>query len=488
MTQRYVPFVSVIDSPGVTRDAAPAATPRRRVAGALRFLVMALAGLLGLQVVFFAGLVAAQAVPNAPIIMALATAVGDGTYGPAYVPDGVGGSADRFTECVVIGYGVSSPDDPRSVLARAAGGPRLESCEKGAQQIAALAAGEQVDPPATYFRYWNGYSVLTRPVLALLGLTGLRLVVAGLLLTAGLAAFLAVRRGAGTGAACAVVLPLAVASNAITTPSTASSHGIALAAVLAGVALTAAAARRGWRGAVLGAAGAAALLNYVDLLTTPAMSWALCAAVAGAVAAATGVHAARVLLVTAAAGASWAVAYGLTWVSRWCIAALARGPEIFSQVRDVSTFRLGGDNPMVADVVGAAVGANLREWLWNVPTAWPLLVAVALVAAGGVAVGVLRRGPGAIALFAVLAAPAAVVPLWYEVMSNHSQIHAFFTYASLPAAAGVVALAGLVAATPRRWQPTVTVRPYDTRAADRGPSARSGQRASGRTRRSHAAH
>ncbi len=480
--------MSVIDSGAPTEKSAPGPERRRRAAGAARFLALALGGLLALQAIFFVGLVAAQAVPNAPIIASLATAVGDGTYGPAYVPDGVGGSADRFTECVIVGYGVSSPQDPRSVLARAAGGPRLESCELGAQQITQLAAGERVDPPATYFRYWNGYSVLTRPVLAIVGLEGLRLVVAGLLLSAGLAAFLAVRRGAGTAAALAVVLPLAVASNAITTPSTASSHGIALAAILAGVALTAAAARRGWRGAVVGAAGAGALLNYVDLLTTPAMSWALCAAVAGAVVAARGVHAARVAAVTAAAGAAWAVAYGVTWVSRWCIAALARGPEVFAQVREVGAFRLEGENPMVIATFGAATRANLREWLWNIPTAWWVLLVVALVALGGIGVGVLRRGPGALALFAAVAAPAAVVPVWYEVMSNHSQIHAFFTYASLPAAAGVLALAGIAASTPRRWQPGVTVRAFDTRRADQGPAARSGHRSAERDRRSHAAH
>ena len=208
ITQGYRPSVSVTTSsrrrPRRTgrragraeRAAALAATASST---APRFLASVLAALLAVQVVFFAALVAAQAVPDAPIVTALATAVDDGTYGPAYVDDGVGGRADRFTECVIVGYGVTDPDDRRNVLQRAAWGPRLESCELGAAQITRLARGEGVGADAPYYRYWSGYSVLTRPVLALWGLTGLRLVSAGLLALAGLAAFAAVRRGAGTG-------------------------------------------------------------------------------------------------------------------------------------------------------------------------------------------------------------------------------------------------------------------------------------------------
>ena len=42
-----------------------------------------------------------------------------------------------------------------------------------------------------------------------------------------------------------------------------------------------------------------------------------------------------------------------------------------------------------------------------------------------------------------------MVPAWYEVLSNHSQVHAFFTYRSVPAAVGVVVAASVLAAVPR---------------------------------------
>jgi len=414
---------------------------------ALVFLARAAAGLLALQVVFLLLLVAAQAVPNGPIIRHLDEAVATGDYGAEYAPDGFGGTADRFTECVVVGYGVSSPDDPRSVWYRATGGPRLSSCVEGVAQVRSLAAGETLLPGAGYFRYWSGYSVLTRPALALLDLPGLRLLVAGLLAVATAVAYSVLARRLGRGAALALLVPLAVASNAMAMPSTAFSHGIALAAVAAGVAGTAVLSRWGWRGAAVGAGLAAAVFNYVDLLTVPPMSWALCAAVAGAV-----VHVARgrlrlTLGAVLAAGAAWPVAFAVTWVSRWVIAALVQGPGVFSRVAEVGRFRVSGDaGTVVQHELGAPTRANLRLWLDTTSTARPLLVVAAVVVVSALVLAARRRGVEGVVVAAVLAAPALVVPAWYELMSNHSQIHAFFTYRSIPAAVGIAVMAALVAA------------------------------------------
>ena len=413
----------------------------------LRFAAKALVGLLLLQGVFLGLLVAAQAVPNGPIIDSLAAAVASGDYGAPYAPDGVGGTADKFTECVVVGYGVTSPDDPRSVWYRATGAPRLDACEQGRAEIELLAAGGSLIPPAGYFRYWSGYSVLTRPLLAVTDMASVRLVVSGLFAVACLGAFAALARRAGTPAAFALFVPVAAATNALAMPSTAFSHGISLAALAAGVALTAVTARTGWRGAALGAGGAAALFCFADLLTVPPMSWALCAAVAGAVA-----HRARpgllpTLRVVLAAGLAWPLAFVITWVSRWVIAASVQGPGVFRRVQEIGEYRLDGGG--VSRQFGAAIGANWTWWVDHTVTAVPLLVAAAVVTLVGVGLAVRRHGaPGAL-VAAVLAAPALVVPAWYTVLSNHSQVHAFFTYRSIPAAVGVVVMAAVVAAGPR---------------------------------------
>ncbi|MEH3076220.1 MAG: hypothetical protein PGN11_06005 [Quadrisphaera sp.] len=468
---------------------------RARLRSVGRFAVEGLVALLLLQVVLLAGLIGAQAVPNAPIIRHLAQAVADGDYGPSYLPDGMGGRADRFTECVELGYGVSSPDDPRSLWFRATGGPRLESCQEGATQVRALAAGVQVLPPATYYRYWNGYALVTRPVLATLGVPGVRMVSGALLAAAGLAAWAALRRRAGTAAACALVLPVAVSTNALAMPALAFTHALALAGIAAGVALTAVATGserlRGWRGAAVGAGGAGALLAYTDLLTTPAMSWSLCAAAAGAVAwgsarprtdgedrdddapavvpltrrgsssaarrsaltAAPTAALEPVLASVLAAGAAWPVAYGVTWVSRWLVAAAVQGPGVFTAIRDKSAERLDGASSAVDPSFGAPTAANVERWLDTAPTAWAVLAVAAVVVLVGLVVAVLRGGASRLAVAAVLAAPALVVPAWYEVLSNHSQVHAFFTYRSVPAAVGVVVAACVLAAARRPPSP-----------------------------------
>ncbi|WP_432510853.1 hypothetical protein [Kineococcus sp. SYSU DK001] len=414
------------------------------MSGVVRFAAKALAGLVALQVVFFALLMAAQAVPNQPIIANLARAVETGDYGDPYGPDGVGGTADRFTECAELGYGVTTPDDPRSLWDLTTGGPRLSSCDDGKGEIARLAAGEEFQTPATYFRYWSGYSVLTRPVLALTDVSGLRLVVTGLFAAAVLAAFLAVARRLGTTAAFALFLPVAATTNALAMPDRAFTHGIALATVAAGVALTAVAATRGWRAAVLAAGFSAALFCYTDLLTVPPMSWALCASVAGAV-----VHAQlrdwretwRTVL---AVGAAWPLAFGFTWVSRWVIGALGQGLSVFSRVQEVSQFRLDGGD--VSKTFGAGLVANWDYWTGHSVTAVPVVVAAAVLLVGLLVVAVRRHGSAGLLGFAAVGLPALVVPAWYCVLSNHSQIHAFFVYRSLPAAVGVLLLAGVVAA------------------------------------------
>ncbi|PRY13940.1 hypothetical protein [Kineococcus rhizosphaerae] len=412
--------------------------------GVVTFVLKAFAGLVVLQVVFFALLMGAQAVPNQPIVDHLAQAVTTGDYGDPYGPDGVGGTADRFTECAELGYGVTTPDDPRSLWDLTTGGPRLSSCDDGKGEIAKLAAGEDFQTPATYFRYWSGYSVLTRPVLALTDVPGLRLVVTGVFAAAVLAAFLAVSRRLGAFAGFALFLPIAATTNALAMPDRAFTHGIALATVAAGVAVTAVAASRGWRAAVLGAGFSAALFCYTDLLTVPPMSWALCAGVAAAVTHVTRRDWRETWRTVLAVGAAWPVAFGFTWVFRWFIGALGQGLSVFSRVQEVSQFRLDGGD--VSHAFGAGVVANWRFWTEHSITAVPVVVAAAVLLVVLLAVAVKRHGVAGLLGFAAIGLPALVVPAWYCVLSNHSQIHAFFVYRSLPAAVGVLLLAGVVAA------------------------------------------
>lgn len=444
-------------------------TARTRRAAWWRPWASGLGLLLGLQFLFFGLLVAAQAVPDRPIVSSLASAVDAGTYGPVQLPDRMGGLSDTFTECVLVSAGLGAPPE-ESAFSRAVRMPRIASCKDGVADVRILAEGrvltaEDLPVDHDYFRYWNGYTILTRPALALVGLEGLR-IVAGTLMVAALAgAFLAVRARTSTPVALALTLPFLVGTNMLSTPSTSFSHSLSIAAIFLSVLLTALGAGRSMRLGYLGTALGAALFCYVDLLTTPAVPWIMSAFVLGATVWYRTRRSGQVLWATVAAGVIWAVAFAVTWVSRWVFAVVFLGPaETLSVVRGKVEERTGGAWGGVSDAFGAGVVSNLKYWWSVVPTSGLVLWACAAAVFVGLVLAVVRGGAPQLVVAAILGAPALVVPLWYVLLSNHSQIHEFFVYRSVPAALAVVTAAALAAA----------VRPHGPEAS---PDAAAGTRA-----------
>lgn len=406
----------------------------------------------GVVAAFVVLLVGAEAVPDGPIVRRLAAAVDDGGYGPVLAPDAVGGLHDGFTECVALGQGLGSPPEPLGLFRRTLWAPRLGACEEGAEQLATLAGGGEVTA-GPYYRYWNGYAPLTRIVVALVGVPGLRVVVALLLLAAGASAGLALVRRLGWPTTAALAAPLLVASNAVTTPAGSFTHAISLAAVAIGTGVVAVAtSRAGWRGAAAGAAAAAALFVYVDLLTTPALAWAVTTFVAAAVPAAESARPRTVAVTGLTAGVAWPVAYAATWAARWLLAAAALGGHVLDAVVEIGRFRVGGAYAGVSDQLGAATRTNLAWWWDRTPTAPVVLGLAAATCVAALAVARRHGGPDRadLARVAMLAAPTLLVPAWYELLSNHSQIHAFFTYRSIPGAIGIGTAACVLVAVRRR--------------------------------------
>lgn len=405
----------------------------------------------GLVAVLATLLVLAEAVPDGAVVRQLDQALDRGQFGQELVPDAFGGLHDGFTECVVLGFGLGAPPEPMGLVARAAWAPRIGSCEDGVEQVRALAAGEEV-AAGPYYRYWNGYAPLTRPTLALVGVTGLRVVAGIVLAAAGLFAAIAVGRRLGTMATVALAGPLLLASNVLATPAGSLTHALSLAAAFVGTGLVAVGADRGGAaGAAVAAASGAALFVYVDLLTTPALPWAWAAFVAAAVPAVRGASPGRVARSGLAAGLAWPAAWALTWATRWLLAAAVHGTEVLTSIGQVSRFRVSGEAAGVQDAVGAALRANLGWW-WDRHATARVVLALAVVAVLTSLVVAARRDRGGarVGLAVLLAAPALVVPVWYELLSNHSQLHAFFTYRGVPAAVGVAVAACVVAARGRR--------------------------------------
>lgn len=409
-----------------------------------RVVILGIVSFLVLQCVFFGLLVASVTVPDRPIVQHLSQDVKNRVYGPTGIKDRMGGSADSFTECVVAGTGIGMPS--AGAVQKAALMPRLSNCQVGATQIKQLAQGQELTNEGYYFRYWNGYTVVTRPALALFGLTGLRILVGGLFLASAFAGAIALRRHLGGLAAMGLLAPLFLASNLMSTPSSSFSQALSMSAVFFSLWIVAKGSARSLRWGLAAVGLSAALYCYVDLLTTPAIPWAFCTATLAALTYVKRRKISQTLVALIAAGLLWPVVYGATWVSRWLIAVpFAGASRVRDEVVHQVLFRTQGEWKNVSSGFGAATLRNLKYWNSHITTA----KAVAIIAAALIVVGLLLalRGRSANLLATLLIAlPAAIVPVWYETLSNHSQIHAFFVYKAVPAALGVLLFAVAVGA------------------------------------------
>ncbi|MGX5358364.1 hypothetical protein [Kocuria sp. KH4] len=418
----------------------------------LRPWLQGLGMLVVLQFALFGLLVVGQAVPDRPVVEHLLAAVEDGTYGPHGTVDRMGTPADTFTECVVAGTGLgASPEE--SAFSRAVRMPRIATCGGGPEQLRAIADGAVLEDN-DYFKYWAGYTVLTRPVLAVAGLEGLRIVSGTLMVVALAGAFLALRARTSTAVGLALVLPYVAGTNLLSTPSTSFSQSISIAFIFLSVLLATLGAGRSVRLGCAGAALGAALFCFVDLLTTPAVPWAMSAFAVGAVTWSRRRELRAVGAAVLLAGAVWPVAFAVTWAARWVIAGAFLGvPATVEVVRRNVGNRTGGDHAGVSEAFGAGVRANIDYWWTRVPTAELVLAGCLLAAVVGLVLAHRRGGPSRWALALVLALPAAAVPVWYAVLSNHSQIHAFFVNRGVPAALAVITAACLAAAAGPRPAP-----------------------------------
>lgn len=407
----------------------------------LQFALWALLGFGVLQLLFFSLLVGGALVPDKPVVDHLAVDVKNGTYGPTGILDRMGGRADSFTECVVVGTGIGLPD--ANPVRKAALMPRLSNCTLGAKQIKQIAAGQDIPVDSYYFRYWAGYTPITRPALALFGMTGLRVIIGAFLVGAIWFAVDSIRRVLGGIAGLGLLGPLLLSSNLMSTPTGSLSQALAQSVSLVSVGICARAAARSTRWGLAAVALSGALFCYVDLLTTPAIPWAFSASVVAAVTYARTRGLRPTLLAVLGAGAIWPVAFAVTWVSRWLFAVPFAGwHAVLTEVQESVLFRTDGEYTGVDNALGAATMHNVRYWFDHITTARAVLVLVAVVVVVGL-LRIARGGLGPLAATALVGLPAAVVPFWYEALRSHSQIHMFFVYKSVPAALGVLVFAVL---------------------------------------------
>ena len=411
-----------------------------RIRGALRLTASTVGLLVALTAAGVVGLAFGELVPDRWVADQLVDARADGTLTDTGRFVGrTGGIGDHFTECISLSIGLGDAADDNLATSIAAG-THLGPCNHLIPALDAYERTGRLPVGESYLRYWHGTSSVIRPALAVVDLATLRVLgYLGLIFTA-IALGRRVQAAAGTGAAIGLLAPLVLTTDVLDL-GTVAYHAPILAVALGSATLVLAVTSRsptltrGWFGGV--AAGAAFV--YVDLLTNVPGAWILVAAMAvlGArLAGSSPVHTFRIALVT---GLGWLTGYAGMWFGKWVFAAAVLGRQrVVDDVRATIETRIDGDSPWSDHRFGAAIDANLETWL-DRPLAWATLVLAGIV----IVLRLRRREPAARLTVAIAAAPAVVPFVWYEVLSNHSQIHHWFTYRSLPIALGVLLLAVL---------------------------------------------
>ena len=361
-----------------------------------------------------------------------------------------GRGVDVFSDCIALTMGLGDTDGGLATTWLRS--PTLGSCDGAIESIRIYEAGQGLSGGYEYFRYWHGYTVVSRPLVATIGVTGARIVLfwAFIAAIAGFARRL--WRFHGPVAPIALLGPFLLTSDTVELARSLP-HGVpALVAVGGAWAVHRAAAGRcpddvpppdrgsdDLRVATV-AFAAGATYVFVDVLTTPPGAWALLIAVA-MLASARRFDGARLASRGAIAGAAWIVGWVWTWVSKWAIAAAVLGYDrVRDSIGDAVDDRLGGEREYIDLAPFNAIRLNVETWFDHPLT--PLVLAAIAVATGLTWRSAAHRSVWRSRL--VIGLPALLPLVWFEVLRNHSMVHVLFVYRSLGVSVGIIAVALLV--------------------------------------------
>lgn len=127
---------------------------------------------------------------------------------------------------------------------------------------------------------------------------------------------------------------------------------------------------------------------------------------------------------------SWGLGYALTWIAKWGIATVVLGVRYFWRTMSVVQYRLEGSAEEPLDRIGT-LWRNLKAWL-NVQDggwiSWDKVVIILLLAVVILLLTRKWKDAGTVAASLPIGLTACYPYIWYLVMSNHSQIHYWYTY------------------------------------------------------------
>jgi hypothetical protein len=415
-----------------------------------RIILLAALLLASLQVVFVLISLGASLVPNDRVkaeLLAYSRSSGLGSLDE--FTGSTGSVVDRYSECVSLSEGVS-PAPGMNILRRSLFDPVpveddwVHQCDSMTRL-----ANHQPVPSVGYFRYWHGASSLSRPVVALGGVQGLRALVTVLLWGSLALAGLMVARAVSLPASVLLLGPFVLTTEF---PDLRQSipHALSAIAMLLGIAALAGVARRTRgdpRSVLLAALVVGSAYNFIDLMTNPPGAWALSIGTVALVAAAQGRRGWTLTKPAMAATVGWFLGYAGSWLGKWAITGALIGPtQVWRDVSHQLLFRSAGDSGPPTQHVGAvqALVLTVQHWTTRPFMSYTALYVLVTVVVVGLGVVGWRAGWAAVPDRLVMMAGSVLVPAWFLIVHEQSGWHDTFTYRGLAIAAGV-ALAGVFA-------------------------------------------
>lgn len=428
-------------------------------------IIRLLLGILAIQLLAYAGAVAAEAVPDSPIANNLVDAIASRnltTVNHGRTPSGR--RLDHYTECIAITEGLGDPRGS-TPFETAASNPDLDKCSIAVPKLSRWAETGEWDRPVSYFRYWHGYALITRPSLAIFGLGATRTLCLFLILGS-LGGFWAMaRRRFGPWVAGALTLPAIMTADVLevhgSIPHAISWAFAFLCSMLAlallnpgGSRLRVSPAQCLLVGVVIGS-----LVAYFDLMIAMAANLCLFLTLTlllvqqhqGAA-----VRWGKAILAVSASGAGWVLGLATTWASKWVVAAAFLGYDAVAEnIERQVGFRISGSSEIPSGGFGYAVRKNLRVWIESRMVL--LLLIVTIVALAVWTIRAWRRGSFRPMTLLMYAGISLSVPVWFEALSSHSQIHAWLIYRSLAIALSTIIVGVIQSTRAVRLAPTTVV-------------------------------
>jgi hypothetical protein len=279
-----------------------------------------------------------------------------------------------------------------------------------------------------YPRYWHGYRVVLDPLTAWVPMYPARYVMLAALIASLTWFARELRSLVGGDAAPGLIVPTVVLTDLWLAWNYAA-QAIAIIVIFAGSAVAARKARFPESNLILVAALFGSLFNYVDFLVNVPWQPMLIAFVALA--------AGRRVPETLAIVVAWFAGYSLTWASKWAI-AVAAGAS-WSDIFEVITYRLNGDAPGYVRHHFLAPTRKVLGYLYHETRSamlFLLLLPTLLLP--------MRRWPN-LKRFALLSSPLLIAFGWFELLSNHTQIHTWMVYRTAASCFGILIAAAIIA-------------------------------------------